>query len=140
MPLVACTSLPDQNGSSLIATRFEKQLANYVSAPAVRNTSSSHSLLLIGKQLLLAFRGEMLRGVMRKHRISVADLNGALRQKGVLNICQVEAVLIGASYLVPVSSASEQSLTHGCTEPTGAFSIYLRKDLEGNRDFVRASS
>jgi uncharacterized membrane protein YcaP (DUF421 family) len=50
---------------------------------------------------------------MRKHRISTTDLNGALRQRNIWHISEVEAVII---------------------ESTGAFSIYKRaempKDLE----------
>ena len=50
---------------------------------------------------------------MRKHRISTSDLNGALRQKNIWHISEVEAVII---------------------ESTGNFSIYKRsnfpKDLE----------
>ena len=45
---------------------------------------------------------------MRKHRISTTDLNGALRQRNIWNISEVEAVII---------------------ESTGNFSIYKRADM-----------
>lgn len=55
--------------------------------------------------LVIAFRGRALSKVMRKHRISQTDLNGALRREGIWHIKEVEAVII---------------------EPTGSFSIYKR--------------
>lgn len=45
---------------------------------------------------------------MRKHRISTSDLNGALRQKNIWHISEVEAVII---------------------ESTGTFSIYKRSEF-----------
>jgi hypothetical protein len=45
---------------------------------------------------------------MRKHRISTTDLNGALRQRNIWHISEVEAVII---------------------ESTGNFSIYKRADM-----------
>jgi hypothetical protein len=55
--------------------------------------------------LVIAFRGRALTKVMRKHRISETDLNGALRREGIWNIKEVEAVII---------------------EPTGSCSVYKR--------------
>jgi len=57
--------------------------------------------------LVIAFRGRALNKVMRQHRISKTDLNGAMRREGIWNIREVEAVII---------------------EPTGTFSIYKRCD------------
>jgi hypothetical protein len=51
----------------------------------------------------------MLMKVMKKHRISPADVNAALRHQRVLNICQVEC---------------------GIIEPNGSISIFTTKDLE----------
>lgn len=45
---------------------------------------------------------------MKKHRISTTDLNGALRQRNIWHISEVEAVII---------------------ESTGNFSIYKRADM-----------
>lgn len=45
---------------------------------------------------------------MRRHRISTTDLNGALRQRNIWHISEVEAVII---------------------ESTGNFSIYKRIDM-----------
>jgi uncharacterized membrane protein YcaP (DUF421 family) len=45
---------------------------------------------------------------MRRHRISTTDLNGALRQRNIWHISEVEAVII---------------------ESTGNFSIYKRSEL-----------
>lgn len=47
--------------------------------------------------LVVAFRGEFLRKTMAKHRISESDIYGALRQKGLLHIKQVEVVIIEAN-------------------------------------------
>jgi len=58
--------------------------------------------------LIIAFRGGALKDVMRKHRISTTDLNGALRQRNIWHISEVEAVII---------------------ESTGNFSIYKRADM-----------
>jgi uncharacterized membrane protein YcaP (DUF421 family) len=58
--------------------------------------------------LIIAFRGNSLDQVMRKHRISTSDLNGALRKKSIWHISEVEAVII---------------------ESTGNFSIYKRCDM-----------
>lgn len=58
--------------------------------------------------LVIAFRGRMLTKVMRKHRISHMDINAALRQRGVLNICQVE---------------------FGIIEPNGTISIFMMKAI-----------
>jgi hypothetical protein len=43
--------------------------------------------------LIIAFRGNSLDQVMRKHRISTSDLNGALRKKSIWHISEVEAVI-----------------------------------------------
>jgi uncharacterized membrane protein YcaP (DUF421 family) len=45
---------------------------------------------------------------MRRHRISTTDLNGALRQRNIWHISEVEAVII---------------------ESTGNFSIYKRSEM-----------
>lgn len=69
--------------------------------------------LFTSPPLVVAFRGRMLEKVMESHRISQTDLHGALRQKGVLNISQVECIII---------------------EPTGTFSIFttsqMKEDVE----------
>jgi len=46
---------------------------------------------------------------MKRHRISPTDVNAALRQNGILNICQVETAII---------------------EPNGTISIFTIKQLE----------
>lgn len=61
--------------------------------------------------LIIAFRGHSLNQVMRKHRISTSDLNGALRKKAIWHISEVEAVII---------------------ESTGNFSIYKRCDMRAD--------
>jgi len=48
---------------------------------------------------------------MRKHRISTSDLNGALRQRSIWHISEVEAVII---------------------ESTGNFTVYKRADMPKN--------
>lgn len=65
--------------------------------------------LLQGPPLVIAFRGQMLRRVMAKHRISTTDVNGALRAHGVLNVSQVDCMII---------------------EANGAFSVFTRKDVD----------
>ena len=57
------------------------------------------------RPLVIAFRGHALDKVMRQHRVSKSDLNGALRKSGIWNISQIEVVII---------------------EPTGDFTIYQR--------------
>jgi hypothetical protein len=54
----------------------------------------------------------MLMKVMKKHRISPADVNAALRHQRVLNICQVDC---------------------GIIEPNGSISLFTTKDLEDAR-------
>jgi len=90
--LALATMLAFQYITSTLATRFHERLA----------------WVFQGPPLVIAFRGEMLMDVMLKHRISPNDVNAALRQKGVLNICQVEV---------------------GIIEPTGNFSIFTKKEL-----------
>lgn len=62
--------------------------------------------------LVIAFHGAMLTTVMKKHRISSSDVNAALRQKQVLNICQVEAAII---------------------EPNGNISVFTTKEVEDSK-------
>jgi len=69
--------------------------------------------LLSPKPLPLAFRGRMLTKAMMAHRVSVTDLYGALRTRGVWHLCEVELVVI---------------------EPNGMFSVYLRREYP--RDHV----
>lgn len=58
--------------------------------------------------LVIAFRGRLLEGTMKKHRITTTDLYTAMRVKGVHNICEIECLVV---------------------EPTGAFTIYKTADL-----------
>lgn len=90
--LALSTLLGFQYFTSTISTRFQR-----------------FSWLFQGPPLVIAFRGKMLTIVMIKHRISPVDVNAALRQKGVLNICQVECALI---------------------EPNGSISVFTTKELE----------
>lgn len=55
--------------------------------------------------LVIAFRGRPLKKTMKQHRISMTDLNSALRKEGIWNISEVECVII---------------------ESTGLFSVYKR--------------
>ncbi|KAK7432904.1 hypothetical protein QQZ08_000375 [Neonectria magnoliae] len=99
------------NGNSLV--RGLLALATMLAFQYVTSTVSSRFLrfswLLQAPPLVIAFRGMMLRDVMMKHRISPVDVNAALRQKGVLNICQVECAII---------------------EPNGSISVFTMKELE----------
>lgn len=45
--------------------------------------------------LVIAFRGYALKKTMKQHRISMTDLNSALRKEGIWNIKEVECVIIG---------------------------------------------
>lgn len=65
--------------------------------------------VLQGPPLLIVFRGEFRRGVIKKHRISHIDVYAALRQKSILNVYQIEAAII---------------------EPNGTFSVFTKKLLE----------
>ncbi|RDW56521.1 hypothetical protein BP5796_13162 [Coleophoma crateriformis] len=91
--LALATMLAFQYTTSTLASRFNERLA----------------WIFQGPPLVVAFRGTMLRTVMTRHRISPSDVNAALRQNGVLNICQVEC---------------------GIIEPNGKFSIFTTKQLE----------
>ncbi|KAK7419588.1 hypothetical protein QQX98_003179 [Neonectria punicea] len=104
------------NGNSLV--RGLLALATMLSFQYITSTVSSRFLrfswLLQAPPLVIAFRGMMLRDVMKKHRISPMDVNAALRQKGVLNICQVECAII---------------------EPNGSISVFTMKELEDAKVF-----
>ncbi|RDW58593.1 hypothetical protein BP6252_13069 [Coleophoma cylindrospora] len=91
--LALATMLGFQYITSTLASRFNQRLA----------------WVFQGPPLVVAFRGTMLTNIMKKHRISPSDVNAALRQHGVLNICQVEC---------------------GIIEPNGKFSIFTTKQLE----------
>ena len=82
---------PYADASSQISSHYGKTLENAINSPP----------------LVIAFRGRPLEKVMRNHRVSRTDLNGALRRANVWHISEVEAVII---------------------EPTGSFSIYKRAD------------
>ncbi len=60
--------------TSFACTQWPQRLGYFLTSPA----------------LVVVFRGQMLEDVMRKHRISKNDLNGALRSAQVWNICEVE--------------------------------------------------
>lgn len=87
------TMLGFQYITSTLASRFHLRLA----------------WIFQGPPLVIAFRGMMLTDVMKSHRISPDNVNSALRQQGVLNICQVEC---------------------GIIEQNGGISIFTTKDLE----------
>lgn len=84
------------------------QRANETSSQISSHYGKGLEHLMNSPPLVIAFRGHALMKVMKKHRISVSDLNGALRRSNVWNICEIEAVII---------------------EPTGQFSIYKRADM-----------
>ena len=87
------TMLGFQYITSTLASRFDGRCAWLFQSPP----------------LVIAFRGMMLTQVMKNHRISGTDLNAALRQQGVLNICQVECAII---------------------EPNGTISVFTTKALK----------
>ncbi len=87
------TMLGFQHITSTLTSRFHQRLAWRFQGPP----------------LVIAFRGMMLTNMMKKHRISPSDINAALRQQGVLNICQVECCII---------------------EPNGSISVFTTKELE----------
>lgn len=99
------------NGNSLV--RGLLALATLLGSQYFTSVASSRfrrfSWIVQGPPLVIAFRGTMLLAVMKRHRISVIDVNAALRQKQVLNICQVEVVII---------------------EPNGSISVFTTKALE----------
>ncbi|CCG85121.1 protein of unknown function [Taphrina deformans PYCC 5710] len=68
---------------------------------------SGSTVLFCSPPLIIAYRGEALKKVMRQHRISKTDLNSALRQANIWCISEVEVVAI---------------------EPTGTYSVYKRAD------------
>lgn len=90
--LALATMLGFQYITSWMASRFSGRLSWVFQSPP----------------LVIAFRGAMLTKVMKKHRISSMDVNAALRQRGILNICQVEC---------------------GIIEPNGTISIFTTKSL-----------
>ncbi|TVY68824.1 hypothetical protein LSUE1_G007625 [Lachnellula suecica] len=99
------------NGNSLV--RGLLALGTLLGFQYLTSTLSSRfarhiSCIFQSPPLVLVFRGEMLRPVMKKHRISPTDVNAALRQRGVLNVCQVECAII---------------------EPTGTISVFTMKEL-----------
>ncbi|KAK4684622.1 hypothetical protein P7C73_g5545, partial [Tremellales sp. Uapishka_1] len=65
-------------------------------------------ILFTKPPLIVAFRGRFLEEVMKKNRIAMLDINGALRKAGIFNVCQVECIVV---------------------EPTGEFSIHLSDGL-----------
>ncbi|KPM37929.1 hypothetical protein AK830_g8624 [Neonectria ditissima] len=102
------------NGNSLV--RGLLALVTMLGFQYMTSTVSSRFLrfawLFQAPPLVIAFRGRMLRDVMKGHRISPVDVNAALRARGVLNISQVECAII---------------------EPNGAISVFTMKELEDAR-------
>lgn len=99
------------NGNSLV--RGLLGLITMLSFQYITSFIGSHSQgrftwILTSPPLVIVFRGELLTGVMKSHRIAHSDLNGALRQQGIVNISQVECAII---------------------EPTGKFSVFTKKQL-----------
>ncbi|KAL2075559.1 hypothetical protein VTL71DRAFT_502 [Oculimacula yallundae] len=91
--LALITMLGFQYITSTISTRYHEQFA----------------WIFQSEPLVIAFRGKMLTGVMKKHRISPTDVKASLRQSRILNVCEVECAII---------------------EPNGTISIFTTKDLE----------
>jgi uncharacterized membrane protein YcaP (DUF421 family) len=58
--------------------------------------------------MVVAFRGHLVEGLMKKHRITEIDLYGSLRSAGIFNICEIEAVVLGtfSSTLIKQSVAN----------------------------------
>lgn len=81
----------------------------YITSTLTSRFSGRCAWLFQSPPLVVAFRGMMLTQVMNNHRISRTDVNAALRQQGVLNICQVECAII---------------------EPNGTISVFTTKELE----------
>ena len=81
----------------------------YITSTLASRFSGRCSWIFQSPPLVIAFRGMMLTKVMKNHRISRTDVNAALRQQGVLNICQVECAII---------------------EPNGTISVFTAKELE----------
>jgi uncharacterized membrane protein YcaP (DUF421 family) len=100
------------NGNSLVRglLALGAMLAfQYISSTLSSRSHQRFAWVFSGPPLVIALRGKMLTNVMKKHRISPADINAALRHQRVLNICQVEC---------------------GIIEPNGSISIFTTKDLE----------
>ncbi|KAG4427317.1 hypothetical protein IFR05_017201, partial [Cadophora sp. M221] len=94
--LALATMLAFQYITSTLSTRFSQRLAWVFQSPP----------------LVIVFRGEMLRDVMLKHRVSPIDVMAALRMRGVVSVCLVEC---------------------GIIEPTGNFSIFTKRELREAR-------
>ena len=100
------------NGNSLVrglmalATMLAFQ---YITSTMTARLSSRYSWFLQGPPLVIVFRGEMLMSIMKKHRMSIVDVNASLRQAGIVNVCQVECAII---------------------EPNGTISIFTIRGLK----------
>ena len=85
------------NGNSLV--RGLLALSTMLAFQYITSTlscRSNHRLagLFSGFPLLVAFRGKMLRDIMKKHRISPDNVYASLRSHGVVSLSQVECVFI----------------------------------------------
>lgn len=94
--LALATMLAFQYLTSILTTRFPRQCNKLFQSPP----------------LVIAFRGMLLHKVMRTHRISSSDVYAALRERGLLNISQVECVII---------------------EPNGVIAIITKKELKDSK-------
>lgn len=92
------------------AAELQSSRRSYLSShsgPRVRHILNSPPLVII-------FRGRTLDKVMMRHRISMVDLNGALRQAKVANVSEVEVCVLGQSTVKTtidrrISNAARQS-------------------------------
>lgn len=88
------------NGNSL--TRGLIALYTMLAFQYITSHLSSHykhrfEWIFYAPPLVVAFRGEFLHKVMRKHRISESDIYSAMRQQRLLHIEQIEAVIVEAN-------------------------------------------
>jgi uncharacterized membrane protein YcaP (DUF421 family) len=66
--------------------------------------------MITGQPRLIAYRGKLLRGPMKRERISEPDVEQALRQQGHRSLGEVAAVVLETTGDLTVVEAGDQEL------------------------------
>lgn len=133
------------NGNSLVRgliALWTMLAFQYITSHTSSHYKNRFEWIFAAPPLVVAFRGDFLRKTMSKHRISESDIYSALRQHGVLNIKQVEAIIIEAN---GTFSIFEMDALKDCKfEPSALLNVpaykALCEQLENDKLEKKASS
>lgn len=88
------------NGNSLargLIALYTMLAFQYITSHLSSHYKHRFEWIFYAPPLVVAFRGEFLHKVMKKHRISESDIYSAMRQQCLLHIEQIEAVIVEAN-------------------------------------------